>query len=144
MYGSKFSLPSAAFRSATSRRFTSSPDRSARNLISRSACRFATVSSIRRISIGSPPLPPSPPPPPPQLDQPLCLPLCDGLVNSQNLNRLAFHRVLIHADDNLFLPVHRHLIPVRRLGNLPLRVRALDGRHHPAQRVNPLDVLPRA
>ena len=70
--------------------------------------------------------------------------MAHGFVNLKSLQRPFLCHIVVHADDYLFLAVHGELVAVRGFRNLALRVRALDRRHHPAECVNLLDVIPRA
>ena len=63
-------------------------------------------------------------------------------VDLQSLEWLFFAGKFIHADNDFFLAVHRHLVAIRRIGDFPLRVAAFDGRNHPAHLVDFPDVLP--
>src|SRR5688572_2091031 len=49
----------------------------------------------------------------------------------------------VHPDDRARLTLHRLLVPVGALGDLPLRIAGLDCRHHPAHAVDDGELPPR-
>src|SRR5258708_38240285 len=69
------------------------------------------------------------------------LPLRGPLVDVEDRERLLLHRVLVPADDDLFLALHRLLELEGRFLDLPLAEATLHPRHHAPQGVDLAPIL---
>src|SRR5258708_2618956 len=65
----------------------------------------------------------------------------DGLVNIENMRRFFFDGELVDAHSDFFFGLRRTLVLIRGLGNLLLRIAALDGLNHAAHGVELAEVV---
>ena len=79
-----------------------------------------------------------------QFPQAVALAMRYCFINLQNIERLFFGHIIIHADYDFLFAINGYLIAIRRFGNFALWKASLDCGDHAAQGVDFFNVIPGA